>query len=385
LCDFGLAQRDPEMGQQCSKKIEDSAVDIVLSELKIKQENDNKCKKKSIENDKEKEEGLHSATSSINLGSTTPINIDDDNIDNIDDDDYPPTPPTITRWDGGLFHLVVTSEYRAPELLFGSRFHTSSIDMWSLGCVFAELIRARISLRSWNHRLSPLASQMDITNDEVFKQKQSNHSIHKINFFANEIEAEDHDYDNHHELGIQQISTSSSSSSFPSQSLSSVLPPLQHWLPLFAAKGDGELSQLSAICEMLGPPNTLVWPNGKLLPGYMPSSIECGFCGPKPMYFINQLQWIPRKLLQNSCCRNKEEVMKEKKEQEQEQSISHSDCLYHLIAVVNIFHWISGRCGKTLQEKIDVLNQSPIQEDDIECIEQVLNLVTYDPKNRQTR
>ncbi|KAJ3449880.1 cyclin-dependent kinase [Anaeramoeba flamelloides] len=35
---------------------------------------------------------------------------------------------------------VVTLWYRAPELLLGSNHYTKAIDMWSVGCLFAELI-----------------------------------------------------------------------------------------------------------------------------------------------------------------------------------------------------------------------------------------------------
>ncbi|URE39267.1 cyclin-dependent kinase [Musa troglodytarum] len=37
-------------------------------------------------------------------------------------------------------HLVVTLWYRAPELLLGAKEYTTSIDMWSLGCIMAELL-----------------------------------------------------------------------------------------------------------------------------------------------------------------------------------------------------------------------------------------------------
>jgi len=36
--------------------------------------------------------------------------------------------------------LVVTLWYRAPELLLGSKIYGAGIDMWSLGCIFAELV-----------------------------------------------------------------------------------------------------------------------------------------------------------------------------------------------------------------------------------------------------
>ena len=34
---------------------------------------------------------------------------------------------------------VVTLWYRPPDVLMGSKNYTISIDMWSVGCIFAEL------------------------------------------------------------------------------------------------------------------------------------------------------------------------------------------------------------------------------------------------------
>lgn len=39
-----------------------------------------------------------------------------------------------------MTHEVVTRWYRAPELLFGCRLYDASVDMWSVGCVLAELL-----------------------------------------------------------------------------------------------------------------------------------------------------------------------------------------------------------------------------------------------------
>ena len=36
--------------------------------------------------------------------------------------------------------LKGTRWYRAPELLFGARKYTGAIDMWAVGCIFAELM-----------------------------------------------------------------------------------------------------------------------------------------------------------------------------------------------------------------------------------------------------
>lgn len=41
---------------------------------------------------------------------------------------------------GGLTQLVVTLWYRAPEILLGAKEYSTAIDMWSVGCIFAELL-----------------------------------------------------------------------------------------------------------------------------------------------------------------------------------------------------------------------------------------------------
>ncbi|ORX53941.1 Pkinase-domain-containing protein [Hesseltinella vesiculosa] len=40
---------------------------------------------------------------------------------------------------GKMTQLVVTLWYRAPELLLGAQEYTTAVDMWSVGCIFAEL------------------------------------------------------------------------------------------------------------------------------------------------------------------------------------------------------------------------------------------------------
>lgn len=35
--------------------------------------------------------------------------------------------------------MVVTLNYRAPELLLGSMHYTTAVDIWAIGCIFAEL------------------------------------------------------------------------------------------------------------------------------------------------------------------------------------------------------------------------------------------------------
>lgn len=39
---------------------------------------------------------------------------------------------------------VVTQYYRAPEILMGARHYSASVDVWSVGCIFGELLGRRI-------------------------------------------------------------------------------------------------------------------------------------------------------------------------------------------------------------------------------------------------
>ena len=37
-------------------------------------------------------------------------------------------------------HQVATRWYRAPELLYGARKYSEAVDLWSVGCIFGELL-----------------------------------------------------------------------------------------------------------------------------------------------------------------------------------------------------------------------------------------------------
>ncbi|KAM3702994.1 hypothetical protein ACJW31_04G064100 [Castanea mollissima] len=39
--------------------------------------------------------------------------------------------------------LLVTLWYRAPEILLGSRHYSTPVDVWSVGCIFAEMVNQR--------------------------------------------------------------------------------------------------------------------------------------------------------------------------------------------------------------------------------------------------
>lgn len=55
---------------------------------------------------------------------------------------------------------VVTQYYRAPEILMGAKYYTTAVDMWSVGCIFAELLGRRILFQAQ----SPI-QQLDIITD----------------------------------------------------------------------------------------------------------------------------------------------------------------------------------------------------------------------------
>jgi cyclin-dependent kinase 8/11 len=44
---------------------------------------------------------------------------------------------------GDVDAVVVTIWYRAPELLLGAKHYTKAIDLWAIGCIFAELITSK--------------------------------------------------------------------------------------------------------------------------------------------------------------------------------------------------------------------------------------------------
>ena len=36
--------------------------------------------------------------------------------------------------------MLFVGQYRAPEVLLGSQEYNTAIDMWSVGCIFGELL-----------------------------------------------------------------------------------------------------------------------------------------------------------------------------------------------------------------------------------------------------
>lgn len=64
--------------------------------------------------------------------------------------------------------VVVTIWYRAPELLLGAKHYTSAVDMWAVGCIFAELITLKPLFQGVEVKASPNPFQLDQL-DKIFK------------------------------------------------------------------------------------------------------------------------------------------------------------------------------------------------------------------------
>nr|XP_013034677.2 cyclin-dependent kinase 3 [Anser cygnoides] len=41
-------------------------------------------------------------------------------------------------------HEVVTLWYRAPEILLGCKYYSTAVDIWSIGCIFAEMVTRKV-------------------------------------------------------------------------------------------------------------------------------------------------------------------------------------------------------------------------------------------------
>ena len=55
----------------------------------------------------------------------------------------------------------MTLWYRAPEVLLGSRHYSTAIDMWSVGCIFAELMLRETDVDQVRKTFSTLGTPTD--------------------------------------------------------------------------------------------------------------------------------------------------------------------------------------------------------------------------------
>jgi cyclin-dependent kinase 8/11 len=64
--------------------------------------------------------------------------------------------------------VVVTIWYRAPELLLGVKHYTTAVDMWAVGCIFAELLTLKPLFQGVEDKSTPNPFQLDQL-DKIFK------------------------------------------------------------------------------------------------------------------------------------------------------------------------------------------------------------------------
>ncbi|KAI1314369.1 hypothetical protein EDD11_002234 [Mortierella claussenii] len=71
---------------------------------------------------------------------------------------------------GQMTQPVVTLWYRAPELLLGSKHYTTAIDIWSIGCIFAEFVNNEPLLpgRSEAEQLEKIFKLLGMPNDKIW-------------------------------------------------------------------------------------------------------------------------------------------------------------------------------------------------------------------------
>ncbi len=69
---------------------------------------------------------------------------------------------------GFMTEYVVTRWYRAPELLLSCDEYTSAIDVWSVGCIVAELLgrKALFPGKDYIHQLNLILQVLGTPGDE---------------------------------------------------------------------------------------------------------------------------------------------------------------------------------------------------------------------------
>lgn len=60
--------------------------------------------------------------------------------------------------------VVVTIWYRPPDLLLGTRHYTTSVDVWSVGCIFGELVANRPMFKGEEAKPEPASNTATLVN-----------------------------------------------------------------------------------------------------------------------------------------------------------------------------------------------------------------------------
>ena len=66
-------------------------------------------------------------------------------------------------------HEVVTLWYKAPEVLLGAKTYSTSVDIWSIGCIYAEMVIPKF--------LTMIAKQFFPHKTFIFRTAQGSHGL----------------------------------------------------------------------------------------------------------------------------------------------------------------------------------------------------------------
>lgn len=70
--------------------------------------------------------------------------------------------------------VVVTIWYRSPDLLLGARHYTPSVDMWSAGCIYGELLALRPMFKGEEAKVDNTTSKKTASGGVPFQKDQLN-------------------------------------------------------------------------------------------------------------------------------------------------------------------------------------------------------------------
>ncbi|KAK6904775.1 hypothetical protein I203_105591 [Kwoniella mangroviensis CBS 8507] len=84
---------------------------------------------------------------------------------------------------GEMTQLVVTLWYRSPELLLGAKEYTTAVDLWSIGCIFAELMQGQPLFPGKGEidQINRIFQLLGRPNDELWPEYSSLPLVSKIN------------------------------------------------------------------------------------------------------------------------------------------------------------------------------------------------------------
>lgn len=80
--------------------------------------------------------------------------------------------------------MVVTLWYRAPELLLGAKKYSTAIDIWSLGCIMAELLSKEplFAGKSEIDQIDKIFKLLGTPNEQIWKAYPTLPNVKKVNF-----------------------------------------------------------------------------------------------------------------------------------------------------------------------------------------------------------